>query len=57
MKYEACWVSFCNGLLSVVHRPCVRASVRASTISLNNICSETAYWIIIIIIIIILVSE
>ena len=26
-------------------RACVRASVRASTISLNNISSETTYWI------------
>ena len=26
-------------------RPCVRPCVRASTISLNNISSETAYWI------------
>jgi len=36
---------------SVVRRPSVRASVRpsvrASTISLNNISSETAYWILI----------
>ena len=32
---------FCDGPLSVVNRP----SVRALTISLNNISSETAYWI------------
>ena len=38
-------VSFCDGPLSVVHRPCVRPSVRASTISLNNISSETTFWI------------
>ena len=34
-------VSFCDGPFFVVHRP----SVRASTISLNNISSETTYWI------------
>jgi len=38
-------VSFCDGPLFVVHRPCVRACVRASTISLNNISSETTWWI------------
>ena len=30
---------------SSVVRPCDRASVRPSTISLNNISSETTYWI------------
>ena len=34
-------VSFCDPSMSGVRRPCVRASV----ISLNNIPSETAYWI------------
>jgi len=36
-----CSVSFCDLSMSVVRRPCVRAS----TISLNNISSETAYRI------------
>jgi len=45
-----CSVSFCDPSMSGVRRPssvraCVCACVRASTISLNNIFSETAYWI------------
>ena len=36
-EHKVLKVSFCDGPLSVVHRPCVRAS----TISLNNISSET----------------
>jgi len=37
-------VSFCDGPLSVVHRPCVRPYVHPATITLNNI-SETTHWI------------
>jgi len=40
-----CSVSFCDPSMSGVRRPSVRASVRPSTISLNNISSVTAYWI------------
>jgi len=40
-----CSVSFCDPSMSGVRRPCVRPCVRPSTISLNNISSETAYWI------------
>ena len=40
-EHKVLKVSFCDGPLSVVHRPCIRAS----TISLNNISSETTYWI------------
>jgi len=45
-----CSVSFCDPSMSGVRRPssvrpCVRASVRPSTISLNYISSKTAYWI------------
>ena len=41
-----CSVSFCDPSMSGVRRPSsVRPSVRPSTISLNNISSETAYWI------------
>ena len=44
-----CSVSFCDPSMSGVRRPSVRASVRPcvrpSTISLNYISSETAYWI------------
>ena len=36
-----CSVSFCNPSMPGVRRP----SVRHSTISLNNISSETAFWI------------
>ena len=39
-EHKVLKVSFCDGPLSVV-RPCVRAS----TISLNNISSETTHWI------------
>ena len=44
-EHKVLKVSFCDGPLSVVHRPSVRACARASTISLNNISSETTYWI------------
>ena len=41
-----CSVSFCDPSMSGVRCPSsVRASFRPSTISLNNISSETAYWI------------
>jgi len=40
-----CSVSFCDPSMSGVRHPCVRAFVRPSTISLNYISSETAYWI------------
>ena len=41
-----CSVSFCDPSMSGVRCPSsVRPSVRPSTISLNNISSETAYWI------------
>ena len=42
---EQCNNFFCDPSMSGVRRPCVLACVCASTISLNNISSETAYWI------------
>ena len=44
-EHKVLKVSFCDGPLSVVHCPSVRPCLRASTISLNNIFSETAFWI------------
>jgi len=49
-KTKKCSVSFCDRSMSGVRRPssvrpCVRAPMRQSTISLNNISSEIAYWI------------
>jgi len=44
-EHKVLQVSFCDGPLSVVHRQCVRPSVRASTISLDDISFKTAYLI------------
>ena len=43
-EHKVLKVSFCDGPLSIIH-VCVRASVRASTISVNNFSSETTHWI------------